>query len=76
MSIPGLGAIGKDIGEIATGISDLSSGNFAGGMSDITKGIQGLEKLEKNDKHHHCDGQGNNQFQQLLSELESSLGIG
>jgi hypothetical protein len=71
--IPGLGAIGKDISEIATGIGDLSSGNIAGGIGDITKGVQGLEKLDKHDKHHD---HGNNQFQQLLTELEQSFGIG
>jgi len=77
MSVPGLGSVGKDFGEIAEGFKDLASGNVLGGLGDISKGVQGLENQDKHDKHHHrCDGQGNNnQFQQLISELES-LGIG
>lgn len=75
MSVPGLGSIGKDLGEIAAGFKDLASGNIAGGIGDLTKGIQGLENQEGHGKHHRCDNQGNNPFQQVMSELES-LGIG
>jgi hypothetical protein len=62
--IAGLGAI-KDIGDIATGLRDLHSGNIAGGVNDILKGVEGLEHDNK-----HCQDKGHNDFQQLLSALE------
>jgi hypothetical protein len=65
--IAGVGAIAKDLSEIATGIQDLQSGNKAEGRKDIAKGLEGLE--HNNDKHHHCQGKGDNDFQQVLSEL-------